>query len=1238
MIEREYLKLNTSINTASNSQDLLKDENGNIEAKISLVLPANLIGNTSSSSPKKIDSIALQTSKFRLSLENTPIAQMPLDTDKKTDSLVPSKCQVDVYPYALLDNSELRPEVGNRDMSFPYYKNHTVTYTIAINNEAVQEYVFQANTEKNGFPTSSVFYPLFKEIGILNLGDHIMNICAQSNHEAFHVENDVLYIHNIGTIEQMLQDGIENAITYASTSSDSKFVIDFYTQDYEGTHPALTDYHIDYYNGDIYYAGYRFVPNGDSSDDSHVSCSLVKACKPSVRIGEQSLTISYDTAAFDDTIPIFWNTPFVNTYDTPEQLTVDHYRKTVWNIPPPKRVYKYGVSTDSTGVYNFILDHDMNCAVMNLIVNQSLRDTMSFLPWIKLDLKNINGVIADQQKYVNYRDLITTTTYTPDYTPKTFQYQQEARRSYFTQENTFNNTETRKIKRRTYEYLAIQPEDYSTDIGTPQNVIDMVHAALEIFEKRCDQNEADYYDETAVEFARNNDPWCYCVTRIRDTKYSCLIKFKKDENDDIVYKSDEIVSKMNITPSYANGETVPEIITSIASYTTTGTKNLETYQSNIQHLNDTTKNLEGTGNGGTAPQILDKLFNYTDLNGTQKAFIKMPNYRIENTVDNETTIIDTDSTDIKYRTYLDPEQESLYLKYMHYQSDTNTTNYANNRYCVEKHDSNHYIRVYNIKQILKDYGDFLEYYYLDMAAGETLSETDGTQKINADVYVGTNSYSMREHSDTRDIINNETVYFPNLDMVNNNFYILDGTSAEISIGPQEPVIKSLEVKYEYDTRIDTSYQVYSERTRVEKQYGTPGVNDLNSSTYHFVGCTGCQNVTFYADGTMHTVPNKTFPPSVSGVTDDAHYVYLLWLNITDTSTDETTSYPAVIKYGDEQSPLQTDVLEKGFIRDTTGTTAFIPVQNPEQYPPTTSKSGGKYISSVNTLNIDDIVDVKTMDRELFISNTPISSIPTSFDQSIGIAAFMIYNQNSVNDDKYEMMYYVFGDDNTFHDSLRDSKGNIIDPIYDDTATERDGNLVKNWFYYCYLLKTDIDSDESNGFGSLVDSYNTNTYRDVISTPIETTYINDVPPITKYQNNEYDGNLRITYIWNNLPMVVMSPIQSIVLTLNGVQITHEIQPVNMQQPSGSSLVTTIPIVENFYSLAQTLRDLHDELVVTKETFDDSATYTLGLQAGQERTLTFSAKYITKDGALHQIYIPPNGVFTLQLTFGISYYIS
>ena len=101
---------------------------------------------------------------------------------------------------------------------------------------------------------------------------------------------------------------------------------------------------------------------------------------------------------------------------------------------------------------------------------------------------------------------------------------------------------------------------------------------------------------------------------------------------------------------------------------------------------------------------------------------------------------------------------------------------------------------------------------------------------------------------------------------------------------------------------------------------------------------------------------------------------------------------------------------------------------------------------------------------------------------------------------------------------------------------------------------------------------------------------------------------------------------------GARVSDEIQPVNVADNAlASAQLATIPIIENYYSTASTLRDLHDELIVIRDQVTNAATYTLANTGGEERTLKFAVKYITKDGKLHQVYIPPNGVFTLQLTF-------
>ena len=133
MIDREYKKLNTSIQTGSNAQQLLHDADGNVEATVELRLPENIFAK--SDGEKKVDSVMMQTSKFRLSMENTPIAQLPVDTELTTRYEKPiSACQLDVYPFCLQSDNQLLP-LTLGETSFPYYKDHTVEldYTEFLN-------------------------------------------------------------------------------------------------------------------------------------------------------------------------------------------------------------------------------------------------------------------------------------------------------------------------------------------------------------------------------------------------------------------------------------------------------------------------------------------------------------------------------------------------------------------------------------------------------------------------------------------------------------------------------------------------------------------------------------------------------------------------------------------------------------------------------------------------------------------------------------------------------------------------------------------------------------------------------------------------------------------------------------------------------------------------------------------------------------------------------------------------
>jgi len=128
---------------------------------------------------------------------------------------------------------------------------------------------------------------------------------------------------------------------------------------------------------------------------------------------------------------------------------------------------------------------------------------------------------------------------------------------------------------------------------------------------------------------------------------------------------------------------------------------------------------------------------------------------------------------------------------------------------------------------------------------------------------------------------------------------------------------------------------------------------------------------------------------------------------------------------------------------------------------------------------------------------------------------------------------------------------------------------------------------------------------------------------------------ITYTWTNIPDILISPIASIVITVEGVGLETQIYPINKTSVDGSSIITTVPIIECYNPLASDFAGLHDEMIISRDVFETAANFKLDPTARGERTLRFRAQYVLKDGTLHQLYIPPNGVFSLQLTYGIYY---
>ena len=132
-----------------------------------------------------------------------------------------------------------------------------------------------------------------------------------------------------------------------------------------------------------------------------------------------------------------------------------------------------------------------------------------------------------------------------------------------------------------------------------------------------------------------------------------------------------------------------------------------------------------------------------------------------------------------------------------------------------------------------------------------------------------------------------------------------------------------------------------------------------------------------------------------------------------------------------------------------------------------------------------------------------------------------------------------------------------------------------------------------------------------------------------------ANLRLSYTWNGLPMTTMSPLSSIILTMDGIDVISQRQPINPVDTGGSTITQQYPILESYYVMADSFNQLHDELYVVKEGFDDNVKFRAKLTTGQQRYMRFSAKYLTKDGRLHDLYIPKNGNFMIQIGFRIIY---
>lgn len=1152
MIDREYVKLNTSIQTGSNSSTLLYDDEGNIEASLELRLPDNLFAGNRG--PKKIDKVEMQTSKFRLSMENTPIAALPITPESSVNDVI-SECQLDVYPWVRTGVNEVTKMSPS---SLPYYKEHTVKLmfylheTPRLDQGAHLIDIVTVHTNINGkldLPEDDRYNPIVEKY-IEPECSHMLNL--RSTLGPFKYENNKLQIRDIDLLARFLQDAFENALTFASTTSAITCKVHLVTEIVVNNNQLTPEPKTDIWcNVPQKACLWTFEFDKNASQNS---CHLISAFKPMVRFSEQSITISYDTAPFDEIIPILWNPSFIDSKSYPPQMSLDDLREYVWKEPPPKRIYKYGVNLDpDTRTFSYTLPDDMTCAVMNLIANKAFKDTFSFLPWIPITqnavMKNMEGVIYSIHKY----ELVNISTM-----PET--------------DVVLANMFSGGVPK-----LGIRVEFYSGD----ERVLEDEHQK--------------------------------CITYTYKVEWSNPT-MRIEQSTNFGTSQGQGASSNIIAPTYTSTHGDVETQTSTRDHgTTTSTISPLKEKTGTLQLYTTTSNevLDSTytDDGNFAATFL--LYNeFPNADGT-------PNWQI--------------GDDRRLGTWVSGTQDKFkWLPPRIYDKQT-----------MEVHIDG-----------VNSYTIYTEYWYFPIGR----DEYDPYIAVATSSWKYLHEYTRRKYEhvmmeDVSEIQGDplDVALIPNLSMGNDeHFYILDGTGCEISIGEPEPI---------YDR-----YGTFKGRTKITKTSTiTDRYNQTVTDSLCLIHTSAIKGESYVGKRILRAEPN------------------LISKNVVSDAAGR--KYPYVRYEYDERNGVRSN--EVCWVKDSVGDGLWITWDNDfygkiyegselfEEF----ANFGTSAVSTPEPLPIYESLKTTTTveytneeltpgtstetETEWRFKNTPTYTETAGYTEcSVGFDLYIIPPDSTVPDLlSFKTVWFEpmtapkYTEDQNYVGRYNFKPPDDFQPfrVIEEQSSETTKHICKDYLIVAEdivnsigiglslevvsidLLNLDITFAPYTYYVIMGAMYNRQSKKEFTEKSV-TTVIEREPPAS------IKGNVRLTYTWNNLPIVTISPIQSIVLTLTGIQINQEYQPVNIAEKEGSSLTSTIPVVENYYSLAETLRDLHDELVVTKESFDDTATYTLSATSGQERVLHFSAKYIAKDGSLHQIYIPPNGVFSIQLTFGISYYIS
>ena len=1251
MIDREYVKVNTSIHTSSNTGDLKEDENGNIPAKIELRLPGNLL--SSEEGPKKIENITMQTSKMRVSMMNTPIASFPVD--ESLPNVVRTKCQLDVYPFVFTNRGTIEPNIDlpTTVLSFPQYKKHSVKYNIMFYQSVyssgvlVDQIFAYSNTKGYGFPTDSKLYPVMQYVE--KAVNHKMNLCINRNHEYENDDDtsDTMLVNSLASVEASLEDALENAITFASTNSDLIVEVHFISKEYYDSMLDTTLYAptqsitvpVATAVGIVECYLWRFFAYADPYA-AVPSCELENAIKPKIQITDTGFSIAYDTAPFDDNVPILWAPEYVDSYETPPQMTLDVYRNNIWSQKPPKRVYKYGLAlTDATqdqSNYEYTIFKNQNCAVMNLIANKATKDTFSFLPWSK---QNISSLINHPAYYQIEKKLFKDGTSTL------------TRYTAYATNMTSDTTGYMELYPHSFNGLKETPESTSGimyiwlvfKINPNKSVNDMREwYDVEIKYTYDDETASDVVGDTPVqnlpEYSEEYIPFPIDTPAIGEA-YETHI----DNN----YHSEEVIetysSNSLLYDGYSTDYGTSSMQVDVSPYVYTVIPDGEEMYPQFF--------LSGVY-AFTQRWVLGKPLK---LDAAQYASGTLPPYQNRWIPSVNPTRIIEDNSHVQEAT---PYKIYTY-KYRLYNSD-----------------------FFRIEFGMENVHSLVAKSAYPYTASRTVWETANHLHV-----AGIRSAYLDDSGANPDKVMQR---IPNLDLdENGTFYILDCGTASVNIGEQEPIYEShamFEVSEMDTVQTQTASLTASE---FEIPLSSPIPSDIPSETradlesrglleWHSDARNQKQGYTGYsvselAEFLYEGCPFLTnYPEGMSDGWMLVRYDTPAAENVQAEMTNILVKYGHPFYHEPGETPGSTIYnLEQSYPH-------FENIKRPDGDPVQTSWTDSGEPTQT-------ITDYKSNDTSLTVgtSYTTVTSEPTTTSsssssssnfhiygsykrsfywtwhnegskQSVGNAGTLVFKDNL--DPNTE--YAFDGSNSMFKDSMLtwydlSSIKYVVFPDYrqirqyasesyfhyqqqfTDGQTEKIRHYILFQIGLCayYPNPQNENVKELSEFSALFSS-SIKTDESALERTVSTKTVTVTDDLI---NDEMIGNTRLTFAWSGLPTIVMSPISSYILAFDGAQITHEIQPINMKQPNGSSLITSFPIIEKYFVVSQSLRDLHDELVVVKDQYNSNASYNLDkMVAASDRSLTLTAYYLTKDGRLHQIYVPKNGVFEVQLTFCLEMY--